>query len=115
MMNRALFTSHCYLSWGLVWPYIMALVHVLTALRAPYSEIVKEASESSCGQCSHFMYCSRYVSLLFAYCLIQLFHFLACYFRLETSEVLVHMYSDRTCVNVEFDKGGNSTVQHVVS
>ncbi|OEL33636.1 hypothetical protein BAE44_0005344 [Dichanthelium oligosanthes] len=50
MMNRALFTTHCYLSWGFVWPYIMALVHVLTALRAPYSKIVKEASDSSWGQ-----------------------------------------------------------------
>ncbi|CAL4946054.1 unnamed protein product [Urochloa decumbens] len=48
-MNRALFTTHCYLSWGFVWPYIMALVHVLTALRAPYSKIVKEAFDSSCG------------------------------------------------------------------
>uniref|UniRef100_A0A0E0CBT5 ceramide glucosyltransferase n=1 Tax=Oryza meridionalis TaxID=40149 RepID=A0A0E0CBT5_9ORYZ len=48
MMNRALFASHCYLSWGFVWPYIMALVHVLVALRAPYSEIVKDASNSSC-------------------------------------------------------------------
>jgi hypothetical protein len=41
--------------------------------------------------------------------------FLVCYFRFETSDLLVHMYSDGTCVNVEFDKGGNSTVQHVVS
>lgn len=49
MMNRALFTSHCYLSWGFVWPYIMALVHVLAALRAPYSKVVKEASDSSWG------------------------------------------------------------------
>uniref|UniRef100_A0A0E0FX89 ceramide glucosyltransferase n=1 Tax=Oryza nivara TaxID=4536 RepID=A0A0E0FX89_ORYNI len=48
MMNRALFASHCYLSWGFVWPYIMALVHVMVALRAPYSEIVKDASNSSC-------------------------------------------------------------------
>uniref|UniRef100_A0A0D3EXK9 ceramide glucosyltransferase n=1 Tax=Oryza barthii TaxID=65489 RepID=A0A0D3EXK9_9ORYZ len=48
MMNRALFASHCYLSWGFVWPYIMALVHVVVALRAPYSEIVKDASNSSC-------------------------------------------------------------------
>ncbi|KAG8054295.1 hypothetical protein GUJ93_ZPchr0001g29329 [Zizania palustris] len=49
MMNRALFASHCYLSWGFVWPYIMALVHVVAALRAPYSEIVKDASNSSSG------------------------------------------------------------------
>ncbi|KAG0540629.1 hypothetical protein BDA96_03G425100 [Sorghum bicolor] len=64
MMNRALFTSHCYLSWGFVWPYIMALVHVLAALRAPYSEVVKEASDSSWGL---FL-----VSLLFICTLIEL-------------------------------------------
>lgn len=32
-MNRALFTTHCYLSWGLVTPYLMAMVHVTAALR----------------------------------------------------------------------------------
>lgn len=64
MMNRALFTSHCYLSWGFVWPYIMALVHVLAALRAPYSKVVKEASDSSWGL---FL-----VGLLFTCTLIEL-------------------------------------------
>ncbi|KAK9947844.1 hypothetical protein M0R45_003445 [Rubus argutus] len=33
IMNRALFTTHCYLSWGLVTPYLMAMVHVTAALR----------------------------------------------------------------------------------
>jgi hypothetical protein len=51
IMNRALFGVHCYLSWGFVCPYVMALVHIATTLRAPYSGIVKEAAESSCGQC----------------------------------------------------------------
>uniref|UniRef100_A0ACD5XAJ1 Uncharacterized protein n=1 Tax=Avena sativa TaxID=4498 RepID=A0ACD5XAJ1_AVESA len=49
IMNRALFGVHCYLSWGFVCPYVMALVHIATTLRAPYSGIVKEAAESSCG------------------------------------------------------------------
>lgn len=33
IMNRALFTSHCYLSWGFVMPYVMAVVHITAALR----------------------------------------------------------------------------------
>ncbi|KAJ6759373.1 CERAMIDE GLUCOSYLTRANSFERASE [Salix koriyanagi] len=33
IMNRALFSSHCYLSWGFVMPYFMALTHVTAALR----------------------------------------------------------------------------------
>ncbi|KAL6224084.1 hypothetical protein ACLB2K_002940 [Fragaria x ananassa] len=33
IMNRALFTVHCYLSWGFVIPYLMAIVHVTAALR----------------------------------------------------------------------------------
>ncbi|KAG6740727.1 hypothetical protein NC652_039809 [Populus alba x Populus x berolinensis] len=33
IMNRALFSSHCYLSWGFVMPYLMALTHVAAALR----------------------------------------------------------------------------------
>ncbi|OAY74246.1 hypothetical protein ACMD2_17506 [Ananas comosus] len=50
LMNRALFSSHCYLSWGFVWPYFMAMIHVATALRAPYSErLSTEVSDSSCG------------------------------------------------------------------
>ncbi|KAJ8466650.1 hypothetical protein OPV22_029202 [Ensete ventricosum] len=49
LMNRALFSSHCYLSWGFVCPYFMALIHLAAALRAPYSGSRSEASASSCG------------------------------------------------------------------
>ncbi|XVE98087.1 hypothetical protein REPUB_Repub03eG0075100 [Reevesia pubescens] len=33
LMNRALFSTHCYLSWGFVAPYLMAMVHVAAALQ----------------------------------------------------------------------------------
>ncbi|KAG5559270.1 hypothetical protein RHGRI_008983 [Rhododendron griersonianum] len=33
IMNRALFSSHCYLSWGFVAPYLMAVVHLAAAIR----------------------------------------------------------------------------------
>ncbi|XP_039012021.1 uncharacterized protein LOC120141000 isoform X3 [Hibiscus syriacus] len=33
LMNRALFSTHCYLSWGFVAPYFMATVHVAAALQ----------------------------------------------------------------------------------
>ncbi|KAL7168067.1 hypothetical protein ACSBR2_038498 [Camellia fascicularis] len=33
IMNRALFSSHCYLSWGFVSPYIMAVIHVAAVVR----------------------------------------------------------------------------------
>lgn len=33
IMNRALFTSHCYLSWGFVAPFVMAGFHVAAAVR----------------------------------------------------------------------------------
>ncbi|KAJ8444472.1 hypothetical protein Cgig2_024036 [Carnegiea gigantea] len=33
IMNRALFSSHCYLSWGFVAPYFMGVIHVAAALR----------------------------------------------------------------------------------
>ncbi|XP_051132002.1 uncharacterized protein LOC127252048 [Andrographis paniculata] len=33
MMNKALFSTHCYLSWGFVAPYIMSAIHVAAALR----------------------------------------------------------------------------------
>ncbi|TKY44566.1 Ceramide glucosyltransferase [Spatholobus suberectus] len=33
VMNRALFAVHCYLSWGFVAPYCMAMIHVAAALR----------------------------------------------------------------------------------
>ncbi|KAJ0972394.1 hypothetical protein J5N97_020353 [Dioscorea zingiberensis] len=50
LMNRALFSSHCYLSWGFVCPYLMAMIHFLAAVRAPYSDhLSRELKESSCG------------------------------------------------------------------
>ncbi|KAJ6799806.1 uncharacterized protein M6B38_203675 [Iris pallida] len=50
LMNRALFSTHIYLSWGFVLPYFMAIVHLATALRAPYSEhLLKEIISPSCG------------------------------------------------------------------
>ncbi|CAA3022104.1 Ceramide glucosyltransferase [Olea europaea subsp. europaea] len=33
IMNRALFSVHCYFSWGFVMPYIMAGIHVAAALK----------------------------------------------------------------------------------
>ncbi|KAL3829929.1 hypothetical protein ACJIZ3_018731 [Penstemon smallii] len=33
IMNRALFSVHCYLSWGFVAPYLMSGIHVAAALR----------------------------------------------------------------------------------
>ncbi|KAB2618455.1 hypothetical protein D8674_014324 [Pyrus ussuriensis x Pyrus communis] len=33
IMNRALFTVHCYLSWGFVAPFLMAIIHITAALR----------------------------------------------------------------------------------
>jgi len=33
IMNRALFSTHCYLSWGFVAPFVMAIVHIAAALR----------------------------------------------------------------------------------
>ncbi|XP_038700261.1 uncharacterized protein LOC119997376 isoform X2 [Tripterygium wilfordii] len=33
IMNRALFSTHCYLSWGFLAPYFMAMIHVAVALR----------------------------------------------------------------------------------
>lgn len=50
-MNRALFSSHCYLSWGFVAPYFMAMIHIAAALRAPYSDYpFKENSCTSGGE-----------------------------------------------------------------
>jgi len=36
IMNRALFSVHCYFSWGFVAPYVMAVIHVAAALRMRY-------------------------------------------------------------------------------
>lgn len=50
MMNRALFSSHCYLSWGFVAPYVMAIIHIAAALRAHFNDYpFKEASCISDG------------------------------------------------------------------
>ncbi|XP_077210826.1 uncharacterized protein LOC143846275 [Tasmannia lanceolata] len=50
MMNRALFSSHCYLSWGFVAPYFMAMIHIVTAVRAQFSDYpLKEATFTSRG------------------------------------------------------------------
>ncbi|GAB4852657.1 hypothetical protein Ancab_016872 [Ancistrocladus abbreviatus] len=48
MMNRALFSSHCYLSWGFVMPYFMAMIHIAAALRIQFNthSIEEEASIS---------------------------------------------------------------------
>ncbi|XP_057507328.1 uncharacterized protein LOC130790315 [Actinidia eriantha] len=51
IMNRALFSSHCYLSWGFVAPYIMAVVHVAAALRIhSKGHSLGDATLSSCGK-----------------------------------------------------------------
>ncbi|XP_014510381.1 uncharacterized protein LOC106769323 [Vigna radiata var. radiata] len=42
IMNRALFTTHCYLSWGFVAPYFMAMIHVAAALRFYNKEFFPE-------------------------------------------------------------------------
>ncbi|CAI9100441.1 OLC1v1037553C4 [Oldenlandia corymbosa var. corymbosa] len=42
IMNRALFSSHCYLSWGFVAPYFMATIHVAAALRCYYKGYAPE-------------------------------------------------------------------------
>lgn len=49
MMNRALFSSHIYLSWAFVLPYCMAAIHVAAALRAPYSEYPIREILPACG------------------------------------------------------------------
>ncbi|KAF3495161.1 hypothetical protein DY000_02057349 [Brassica cretica] len=33
IMNKVLFAVHCYLSWGFVAPYVMAVIHITSALR----------------------------------------------------------------------------------
>lgn len=37
-MNRALFSSHCYLSWSFVAPYFMSVIHMTAALRSHFIE-----------------------------------------------------------------------------
>ncbi|MCI94117.1 hypothetical protein A2U01_0115415, partial [Trifolium medium] len=48
-MNRALFAVHCYLSWGFVSPYIMALVHVAAALQFRYKGYSVEEMDYTSG------------------------------------------------------------------
>ena len=57
VMNRALFTVHCYLSWGFVLPYIMAIVHVAAALQFHYKGYsVEEMAYSSGGENTTFSF-----------------------------------------------------------
>ncbi|XP_068642098.1 uncharacterized protein [Aristolochia californica] len=49
IMNKALFSSHCYLSWGFVAPYIMAVIHILAALRAHSGYYPFEAVQLNSG------------------------------------------------------------------
>ncbi|BAT72871.1 hypothetical protein VIGAN_01031400 [Vigna angularis var. angularis] len=49
IMNRALFTTHCYLSWGFVAPYVMAMIHVAAALRFYNKEFFPEEITYSSG------------------------------------------------------------------
>ena len=48
-MNRALFTTHCYLSWGFVAPYVMAMIHVAAALSFYNKEYSLEESTYTSG------------------------------------------------------------------
>ncbi|XVF88630.1 hypothetical protein PTKIN_Ptkin19aG0066300 [Pterospermum kingtungense] len=49
LMNKALFSSHCYLSWGFVAPYLMAMVHVAAALQSYIKGYSYEESTCSTG------------------------------------------------------------------
>ena len=49
VMNRALFAVHCYLSWGFVAPYCMAVIHVAAALRFRAREYSLEEMDYSSG------------------------------------------------------------------
>jgi len=48
-MNRALFTTHCYLSWGFVAPYFMAMIHVAAAVRFYYKGFSPEEMAYTSG------------------------------------------------------------------
>lgn len=51
IMNRALFSTHCYLSWGFVAPYCMAVIHIAAALRIQFKEhSFKEETFNSSGE-----------------------------------------------------------------
>ncbi|KAK9274986.1 hypothetical protein L1049_022243 [Liquidambar formosana] len=50
IMNRALFSTHCYLSWGFVAPFVMAMIHIAAALRIHFKEhSIEEATLNSGG------------------------------------------------------------------
>ncbi|KAE9588169.1 putative ceramide glucosyltransferase [Lupinus albus] len=50
IMNRALFAVHCYLSWGFVAPYFMAMIHVAAALRFYFKGyLLEEVTSISVG------------------------------------------------------------------
>ncbi|EPS74108.1 ceramide glucosyltransferase, partial [Genlisea aurea] len=49
LMNRALFSSHCYLSWGFCIPYVMSAVHVAAALRLYLKADTATATTTSCS------------------------------------------------------------------
>lgn len=50
IMNRALFSVHCYLSWGFAIPYFMSMIHLVAALRAKHSKyLLEETTALSCG------------------------------------------------------------------
>lgn len=57
IMNRALFTVHCYLSWGFVTPFLMAIIHITAALRmhiTGYS--IEETTFTFGGEHSSFLF-----------------------------------------------------------
>lgn len=49
IMNRALFTSHCYLSWGFVAPFVMAGIHIAAAVRKYLKGYSPEEIVTSCS------------------------------------------------------------------
>ncbi|CAH9098598.1 unnamed protein product [Cuscuta europaea] len=49
LMNRALFFTHCYLSWGFVAPYFMAGFHVAATLRQSFKSYSSAESVSICN------------------------------------------------------------------
>lgn len=49
IMNRALFSVHCYLSWGFVAPYCMAVIHIAAALQGQFKDHSLEEETFTCG------------------------------------------------------------------
>lgn len=53
IMNRALFSTHCYLSWGFVAPYVISGIHLAAALRFHFKGYsFDEAVLPSTGECT---------------------------------------------------------------